>query len=127
MADDYQCHHDKVHNTIALYHHNGHEYCSEKCFHDCIARYIILLFPIIIIFIIIIYRKAEHNRTAAKGEIGHQEHHEHHRPGEIHTGKKLLDHHDHGNVITGLNPRYANNEGHEYDISHEKFSGTKKF
>jgi len=108
MSDSFKCNHSKTSTSTVTYHHDGIEYCSESCFHECIAR------------------KAEHNRQASKGEVGHQEHHEHHGS-DIHTGKKMLGHGDHGNVITELNPRYEPNDGHIKDHNHEKFSQPKSF
>ena len=107
MADDFKCHHSKTSTSTVSYHHDGVEFCSEKCFHDCINR------------------KAEHNRLCSKGEIGHQEIHASHS--SVHTGKKMLDHHDHGNVITDLNPRFANSDNPGKDVTHDKFSQAKSF
>lgn len=110
MADDFKCHHSKTSNSTVCYHHDGQEYCSEKCFHELICK------------------KAEYNRLKSKTEIGHQNvHHAHSHTGEMHTGKKMLDHHDHGNVITDLNPRFANSDTVGKDITHDKFSQPKSF
>ena len=83
MSDDFKCHHPKNSTSTVCYHHDGIEYCSEKCFHECIAR------------------KAEHNREAAKHDSHHvgphqNPNHDHHTHGPS----------DHGNIITDLNPRY---------------------
>ena len=106
MSEDFLCHHPKD-DVTKVTHHDGHAYCSSKCYFDCINR----------------KKDAMHN---ADGKDNKAEHAHHHKEEHVHTGKKVdYNHHDHGNVVE--DHRYAPSNDNGKDITHQKFSQTKSF